>query len=81
MRTTVRFREVKRRREVKGVCHFCGKRTRRMLSDYQTVNPLNRDVVTGLPKSEGAIDVEVQERLARKVQKWEAAPTCSQCEA
>lgn len=74
IRTT--FNEVATHREKKGKCAKCGKRTKRRMKFWQTINPFNKNK-DGSIKTVRQIDAE----LAKEADVWTAKPVyCSGCE-
>ena len=78
IRTT--FEAVKGRREVKIACKKCGKKLKRVLTTYQTINPFNK-TKSGMMKSYGDIAAENAAELEKDEKKLRKdGILCSKCE-
>lgn len=78
-RVTTTFAEVKDGRTIKIDCKQCGKNLKRVVSDFQTLNPYNRNA-DGVPKTRGEIYRELGPRIDEKERKMrEEGVICRQC--
>lgn len=70
------FEEVSLRASKYLPCPICGKKLRRQTTFTQTLNPFNRSLVTGLPRTREEIYAELQREKAY----WEKDPAfCDPC--
>jgi len=67
---TIRFEQVTRTAVRKGKCTICGKSGRRQTTIMHTVNPFNRNKITGEPKTYD----EVRKSVWDEAMAWEAEP-------
>jgi len=70
-----RYTEVRHPVTKRGNCPACGKRRTRSTTLANTVNPLNKNPETGLPRTES----EVAAVLAAKAEAWTPDFTCRDC--
>jgi hypothetical protein len=74
---TLKFDEVELKELRAGKCSACGKRTRRRIKVWQTMNPFNVNEA-GVPKTREEIVGELREELAEEIRR---PLLCSGCEA
>jgi hypothetical protein len=77
--TTIRFREINAKRQVKVPCIACGKVLNRTIKEFQTINPFNVDE-NGAPKTEIQIYSELPIQLDKAEQKLKQRAICRSCE-
>lgn len=75
----INFEEIRRKQIVKGVCYKCNKRRQRILNEWATINPFNKDE-NGFAKTRQEIVIEVETKLDKKVDELTKNFICSSCE-
>ena len=78
MRYSVTYDEIKDSVKVSGVCKKCGKRRTRTISDFQTVNPFNKNK-DGIPKNAFEIRSELRDYINEEANKLREHFICASC--
>ena len=72
------FDTIELKEKVSGICKKCGKRRTRVICEYQTKNPFNKNKA-GLIKTYSEIAEEVKASLAKQVDKVKSIFICASC--
>lgn len=77
IRTT--YRQIRRPVSVAGICDVCGKHAQRSRTFSATLNPFNRDPLTGSTRTAP----QIREMLAEEAKAWQAKtkPRHQKCES
>jgi hypothetical protein len=78
MRQKRTFDEIRDSVKVTGICKVCTKKCTRTVSDYQTLNPYNKNK-NGQPKSAFEIRKEVEKSVSEKADKLRQHFICATC--
>lgn len=73
------YQEIARRRDVSVACTKCGKKLRRTIKAYQTLNPFNRNE-DGSSKTAEQIWAELPAKLDHTEAKLRETAVCRSCE-
>ena len=78
MRHSISFDEIKDSLKVSGICEKCGKKRTRTVSDFQYLNPFNKDK-EGFPKTAFKIREELRVSVLEKANKLKEHFICATC--
>lgn len=76
--TLYRFEQISWGTPYTANCRACGRTLRRVLTDFQTLNPVNKNA-QGMVKTEKEILAELMARAPKKVAKAQAGAICRSC--